>query len=282
MTINLKCETWRNILSFRYSNDNKKTFLDVSSASNPVKKDKKFFCSMGDSFMLKNEYRKAVKEYLVSLMIDKNNVYARKGASKAYKNLKEYDKAIKHLKDARSVYGFDSEIYYELGLNYLLSADNLNAQKNFIRTIKLQPDNKNAQIKLALTHELSGEEDMAIMVYQRIIEKYPFYIPALSNLAGIYIEKENYVDAIKLYRKILLINKEFYRAYLGIGLCFDKSEKYTNAIRFYKKYIAQKPKSQTAKSLVGRIYELGAIKQNKKKNLPKRNNLKIVSNENAV
>ena len=77
--------------------------------------------------MLKNEYRKAVKEYLVSLMIDKNNVCAYKGASKAYKNLHEYDKAIKHLKNARNVYGFDSEIYYELGLNYLLNADNVDA-----------------------------------------------------------------------------------------------------------------------------------------------------------
>ena len=115
-------------MSFRYTNDKKTDFKELKDkySANPIKKDKKFYCSLGDSFMLKNEYRKAVKEYLVSLMIDKNNIYARKGASKAYKNLKEYDKAIKHLKDARNIYGFDSEVYYELGLNYLLSADNLN------------------------------------------------------------------------------------------------------------------------------------------------------------
>lgn len=206
--------------------------------------------------MLKNEYRKAVKEYLVSLMIDKNNLPACKGASKAYKNLKEYDKAIKHLKNARNIYGFDSEIYYELGLNYLLNADNVNAQKNFIRTIKLEPDNKNAQIKLALTHELSGEEDMAILVYETIAERYPYYIPALSNLASLYIGQKEYKKAISLFREILKINDEYYRAYLGLGLCFDKMGKYIFAVRFYKKYIAKKPHSQTAKSLVGRIYEI--------------------------
>lgn len=269
-------------MAFRYSNNKSDTFDEVKKkhCSNSIKKDKKFFCSLGDSFMLKNEYRKAVKEYLVSLMIDKNNILARKGASKAYKNLKEYDKAIKHLNDAKKVYGFDSEIYYELGLNYLLSADNLNAQRNFIRTIKLQPDNKNAQIKLALTHELSGEEDMAVLVYKRIIEKFPYYIPALSNLAGLYIEQSNYADAIKLYRKILSLNREFHRAYLGLGLCFDKLGKYTNAIRFYKKYIAQKPKSSTAKSLVGRIYEIGKIKL--KQSRENKNNLKIIVNKNIV
>ena len=159
-----------------------------------------------------------------------------------------------------------------------MSADNLNAQKNFIRTIKLQPDNKNAQIKLALTHELSGEGDMAISVYKRIIEKYPYYIPALTSLAGLYIESCDYISAVKLYRKVLSLNKDFYRAYLGLGLCFDRLEKYTSAIRFYKKYIAYKPKSQTAKSLVGRIYEIGSIMK-KHKN---KNNLKIVKNNNNI
>ena len=260
-------------MGFKYSNDKTNSFNKVKFTSNPVKKDKNFFCSLGDNHMLKNEYRKAVKEYLVSLMIDKNNIPACMGASKAYKNLKEYDKAIKHLKNARNIYGFNSEIYYELGLNYLLNADNANAQKNFIRTIKLEPNNKNAQVKLALTHELSGEEDMAILVYETIIEKYPYYIPAQSSLASLYIEREEYKKAIALFKKILKINEEYYRAYLGLGLCFDKIGKYIYAVRFYKKYIAQKPHSQTAKSLVGRIYE---IYKNKEKLDGKK--LKVISN----
>ena len=255
-------------MAFRYSNDKQENKI----ISNPIKKDKSFFCSLGDSFMLKNEYRKAIKEYLVSLMIDKSNIRAYKGASKAYKNLKEYDKAIKHLKNARNIYCFDSEIYYELGLNYLLNSDNKNAKKNFIRTIKLEPDNKNAQIKLALTHELSGEREMAILVYNTIIEKYPTYIPAIYSLAGLYLEQEKYKKSIVLYKKILTINSEYYRAYLGLGLCFDRLKKYILAVRFYKKYISQKPNSDTAKSLVGRIYE---IYKNKESNTNSK--LKIVT-----
>ncbi len=247
--------------------------FNLINTDNPIKKDKNFFCAQGDSFMLKNEYRKAIKEYLISLMIDRKNIYARKGASKAYKNLKEYDKAIKHLKDARDLFSFDSEIYYELGLNYLLNADNINAKKNFIRTIKLEPNNKNAQIKLALTHELSSEDDMAIMVYKTIIEKNPCYIPALSNLAALYIEQEEFEQAILLFKKMIAINNDYYRAYLGLGLCFDKLGKIAYAVRYYKKYIAKKPESETAKSLIGRIYEL--YKNNNTK--VKHTTLKVVS-----
>ena len=57
--------------------------------------------------MLKNEYKKAAKTYLLSLMLGKNDAKARVNASKAYKNLKEYDKAIKHLKQARNIYSFE-------------------------------------------------------------------------------------------------------------------------------------------------------------------------------
>ncbi|MBR2069499.1 MAG: tetratricopeptide repeat protein [Candidatus Gastranaerophilales bacterium] len=249
-------------MTIRYSNSNKD---DFSKATNPIKKDEGFFCALGDSFMLKNEYRKAIKEYLVSLMIDKNNIYARKGASKAYKYLKEYDKAIKHLKNARNIYGFDSEIYYELGLNYLLNGNSESAQKNFKTTIKLRPDDKNAQVKLALTHELSGEEDMAILVYNTIIEKNPSYIPAFYSLANLYVEKGEFERAIDLFKEILKINKEYHRAYLGLGLCFDKLGKYIYATRYYKKYISYKPHSQTAKSLVGRIYEIHKMKNGNSK-----------------
>lgn len=263
-------------MGLSYSNKNTNTQQTFAkTTTDPIKKDKSFFCALGDSFMLKNEFRKAIKEYLVSLMIDKDNIRARLGASKAYKGLKEYDKAIKHLKDARSLFGFDSEIYYELGLNYLLNADNINAQKNFIRTIKLQPDNKNAQIKLALTHELAGEEEMAILVYQTVIEKYPDYIPALSSLAALYIEKEEFLDAVVLYKKILKINEEYHRAYLGLGLCFDRMGKFVYATRYYKKYIALKPKSQTARALIGRIYEYHHKKDRKNENVVN-NKLRII------
>jgi len=258
-------------LAIKYTNINESfQKFEQKTTSNPVKeqkKDKNFFCSKGDGFLLKNEYSKAIKEYLVSLMLDKNNFFAHKGASIAYKKLKKYDKAIRHLKDARKVYGFDSDIYYELGLNYLLMADSENAQKNFIRTIKLSPDNKNAQIKLALTHEFSGEKDMAVMVYKTIIEKNPQYIPAYSNLAGIYIENNMFGEAINLFKTAIKINPMYYRAYLGMGLCFDKLKKYTAATRFYKKYIANKPKSDVAKSLIGRIYEIHSKIEKPKTNL---------------
>ena len=108
---------------------------------------------------------------------------------------------------------------------------------------------------------------MAIMVYKTIIEKNPEFIPAYSNLASVYIEDNDFEKAINLFKKALEINAQYYRAFLGLGLCFDKMKQYSRAIRYYKKYIAHKPKSDVAKSLIGRIYEIHTKKSKQEKNL---------------
>ena len=149
---------------------------------------------------------------------------------------------------------------------------------NFIRTIKLSPDNKNAQLKLALTHELSGENEMAEVIYKAIVEKYPYYIPALSNLASLYLDTNKYIDAIKLFKQMIKINPDFYRAYLGMGLCFDKLEKYTFAIRYYKKYISYKPNSPTSKSLIGRICEIHSKREKILKTSKDTKSFKLINN----
>ena len=85
------------------------------------------------------------------------------------KNLKQYDKAIKNLKRAKEFCHFDPEVYYELGLNHLLNCENEEARKNFIRTIRLDNKNLNAQIQLGLSHENLDEDEMAEKIYKKII-----------------------------------------------------------------------------------------------------------------
>ena len=200
----------------------------------------------------------------MSMIFSKPDISLYKEISKAYKKIKCYDKAISHLVKAKTISRFDSEIYYELGLNHLLNANSQEARKNFIRTIKLDPKNINAQVQLAISHELLGEEEMALSIYQKIIEENPHYIPAYNHMAGLYITLERYSEASYLFYQILNINPAYYRANLGLGICFDKMNKFSRAIRYYKKYIARKPHSDTTKSLVGRVCEIYAIKQNKK------------------
>lgn len=248
-------------MSFEFKgNDDKNKlsrFAQKQATTSPI-------CDRGDKFMLESQYKRAVEEYLTSIMAEGSNIRPYKAVSKAYKNLKAYDKAIKHLENAKEICQFDPEIYYELGLNHLLNASPEYAIKNFIRTIKLDKNNLNAQLQLAISHELSDEIEMAFSIYQKIIEENPHFIIAYNHKAGLHIQLKQYFEAVQLFKKILEINPEYYRANLGLGICFDKLEKYSSAIRYYKKYIAAKPKSETAHALVNRICEIYNTKPEQK------------------
>ena len=229
-------------------------------------------CDRGDKLMLKNQYKQAVEEYLTSLFNKTTSVRPHKSVSKAYKSLKAYDKAIKHLEKAKNISCFDPEIYYELGLNHLLNANPDVAIKNFVRTIRLDKKNTNAQLQLAISHELAGEVQMALSIYQKIIEEKPKYILAYNHKAGLLMQIACYDEALELFKQILVINPNYYRANLGVGICLDRLEQYAGAIRYYKKYISQKPKSETAYALVNRICEIYGEKPSRLKDC----NFKVV------
>ncbi len=210
----------------------------------------------GDEYMEKRMPKEAISEYLRSILTENNNTKTYIGASRAYKELQEYDKAIKHLERAKSIDTFDYEIYYELGLNHLLNTDFELATKNFRKTIKLNPDFLSAQIQLAISHELMDEPGMAFSIYEKIIEEKPDFIIAHNHKAGLLMSIGNFDEAAKIFFDILKIDDTYSRAYLGLGICFDKTEKYTQAVRFYKKYILFNPEGETTKLIASRIIDI--------------------------
>lgn len=213
----------------------------------------------GDEYMQKHMPKEALNEYLKTLFSEKRNPKSYLGVSRAYKELKEYDKAIKHLEKAKNIASFDYEIYYELGLNHLLNTDFEKATKNFRKTIKLNPDFLNAQVQLAISHELMDEPEMAYKIYEKIIEEKPDFIIAHNHKAGLLMSMGDFEEAARIFFDILRIDDEYFRAYLGLGICFDKIEKYSYAVRFYKKYIEKNPEGEAVKSIASRIIDICSV-----------------------
>ncbi len=220
-------------------------------------------CDRGDKFMIKNQYRKAVDEYLTSIMVHRDNTRAIKSVAQAYKKMKKYELAIKHLENAKTLSSFDYEIYYELGLNYLLNANPCLAIKNLTKSLRLNKNNLNAQIQLAISHEIAGEEEMALAIYQKIIEENPRTINAYNHKAGLYMQMGKFEPAKELFIQILKINPNYHRGYLGLGICLDRLGQEKKAVRYYKKYIAAKPKSETSYALVNRVCEIYSKSENR-------------------
>ena len=60
------------------------------------------------------------------------------------------------------------EIHYELGINHLLNAEPYKAVFCFQKSIMLNPKNLNAQIQLAISHELLDEPEISLMIYEKM------------------------------------------------------------------------------------------------------------------
>ncbi len=206
-----------------------------------------------DALRLSNCHKESIGYYLNSLLINRDNAEAYFGLGVAYKHVRNYDKAVESLEKAKKLSYFDYKIHYELGICYLINGCFCPAIKHLVNSIRLNPKNLEAQIQLGMAHEMIEEDDMALMIYQKIIETNPSFLRAYAQKAALYMNLGMYQESAQVFRKILKINPDYYRAYLGIGICCDKFGKQVDAVRYYKKFLTLKPRSKNAQDVRKRL-----------------------------
>ena len=110
------------------------------------------------------------------------------------------------------------------------------ASIEFREAIMLDKTKIEAQLQLAKAHEVLGENDMAELMYNRIIELNPTNASAYSNKANMYMNENLYFEAGAIYNQLIKISPNFAQAYFGMGVCFEKLGKITDSIRYFKKF----------------------------------------------
>lgn len=253
---------------------NSNTEQNLAKAINKVTLPKKSrayeLCVRADALRFAKSYRESIKIYLDSIMIDRERQESYWGLAVSYKYLNEYKKAIKTLEKLVELDNKNDKYFYELGVCYLSDGAPAEAIPHLISAIVINKENLEAQIQLAIAHELVEEPELSLMIYNKLIETNPGFLKAYYNKAAMLMGMGNFMEASKTFFQLIKRNPDYYKAYLGIAMSFDKLEKYTDAIRYYKKFLGLKQFSEDALFARQRINELKEFK-------PKRNNsLKIV------
>lgn len=215
-----------------------------------------------DALRLANHFKESIKNYLSSLLMDRNNFRTYMGLGISYKSEEKYEKAITMLEKARSMSYFTPQIHYELGLCYLVNGRFCEAIKCFHHTISLDRKNINAQLQLGVAHELIEEYDMAILIYHTIIENNKDFIAAYNHLSALYMNIGDFKAAGNVFSQILKVNPDFNKAYLGLAICFDKMYKKSRAIHYYKIFLKKKPHSHHNEKILKRIAKLKHAQNN--------------------
>ncbi len=219
------------------------------------------FLSRADGLREKNLYKEAAAIYLNAILLNRNDVNSYYGLGLCYKYLKNYTKAIKNLEHAAELKPDFYEAYYELGICHLLEGIPCGAIKNFVQAIQINPENPNAILQLGISHELCDEADMALMIYQKLIENSPNFIKAYEHKSTLLMKLERFREASGVLVKLVKLQPDYASAYLGIATCLDKTGCPAEAQRYYRKFLQKKPLDVQAQFAKTRLEKLKSIKK---------------------
>ena len=213
-------------------------------------------CVRADAMRFAKLYRESVKCYLDSIMMDRNHQEAYWGLAVSYKYLKEYKKAIKMLEKLTELDDRNDKYFFELGVCHLCDGRPAEAIPHLVQSIVINKENLEAQIQLAIAHELVDEAELSLMIYNKLIETNPGFLKAYYNKGAMLMGLGDFEEASKTFFQLVKRNPDYYKAYLGIAMSMDKLERYSDAIRYYKKFLGLKQFSEDALFARQRIKEL--------------------------
>lgn len=228
----------------------------TSNVTMPNKSRSYKLCVKADALRFAKLYQDAVQTYLQAIMLDRNELKAYFGLAMAYKYLKEYKKAINTLTKLVEKDDSNDDYFYELGVCNLLDGHPEGAIPHLIKAILINRENLEAQIQLAIAHELVDETDLSLMIYNKIIETNPDFLKAYYNKAAMLMGMGDYMEASRTFFQLIKRNPDYYKAYLGIAMSFDKMAKYKDAVRYYKKFLELKQFSEDSVFARERLNEL--------------------------
>ena len=222
----------------------------------PAKSKSYNLCVKADAMRFAKLYQDAVQTYLQAIMLDRNEIKAYYGLASSYKYLKEYKKAINTFHKLVELDDTNDDYFYELGVCYLSDGQPEKAIQHLIKAILINRENLEAQIQLAIAHELVDETDLSLMIYNKLIETNPEFLKAYYNKGAMLMGQGNFMEASRTFFELTKKNPDYYKAYLGIAMSFDKMAKYKDAIRYYKKFLNLKKFSEDAVFARSRVNEL--------------------------
>lgn len=227
----------------------------IKSPPSDVKKSYKLMVK-ADALRLNALFKESVKHYLSAIMMDRENVLTYIGLSQSYRQLEEYEKAVDILQRAQEIEPKNSKLAFELGVCFMSMGLFCMALINLREAILLDKDNIDAKLQLGIAHELIEEYDLALMVYQKIIDDHPSFLKAYQHKAALLMDLKLYNESASVFAQLMKINPKFHKAYLGVGICYDKCGRIQSAIRYYRKFLKMKPNSKNAPDVQLRLEKI--------------------------
>lgn len=149
-----------------------------------------------------------------------------------------------------------AEAHHMLGLSYLQEQDPTRALKEFLKAADLDPKSADIQASLAQAYQLKKAYAEAEKHYVKALRLSDDDPQTQNNLAALYLDMERWDDAIRYFRKASgnLLFTEQALALTGLGYAHARKGENLEAVSVYQKALQQNPRSVQAHLLLGESY----------------------------
>jgi len=148
---------------------------------------------------------------------------------------------------------WDAKAWHTLGLTYFAAELPGEAEKSFVKALKLQPDFSQAQVNLGSLYLETKRWDDAIIWLQKAATNPEYRQPdrALHNLGWAWFNKGEYGKARENYRKVLRQFQQFCPALLNLGMVDEAEGKVEDALKRYQQAVECDPADLKARLNLG-------------------------------
>ncbi|MFX0138201.1 MAG: tetratricopeptide repeat protein, partial [Candidatus Hodarchaeota archaeon] len=140
------------------------------------------------------------------------------------------------------------------GIEYVNLEKYQRAIECYEKAIKIEPQHKNALLRLGLAHFMKGNFQMGIEYVKKCVDIDSQYEDAWHFLGFFYSNIKNHQKAIECYEKAIETNPQIAELWVYAGIEYVNLEKYQRAIECYEKAIEIEPQQKNALLHLGGIY----------------------------
>jgi Tfp pilus assembly protein PilF len=149
-----------------------------------------------------------------------------------------------------------AKVHYDLGLTYLRDDNGTMALKEFLVAADANPDDADIQAALGQSYQLKKAFPEAEKHYLKALKLRPGNPTIENNLGALYLDMKRWNDAIRYFKEaadnLLFTHPEI--ALTGMGFAHFQKGEYLQAVNLYKKALAIAPRYPLGHLRLGEAY----------------------------
>ncbi len=196
---------------------------------------------LGVVSLSRNNLDKAQKHFETAIRLDPDLQNSHFHLGSIYMGKKKYDKALASFETVLK-HELDAESYSRMGTIHFILKDLDKAEKEFIATLNIDPDNSGALHNLGLVYMNKKEYNKAEEAFRKVYQTNPNNPNVCFMLGNVLSMDDGRIqEAISMYNRGLKLNPSNIQGYIDLGNLYVKAGRKQDAIAVFNKVLELKP-----------------------------------------